>query len=368
MLEGRALTRVEAIVLDLDDTVFDAGEWTVAALTHGAALRGMSADSVERAISEYLRTRNPHDPALYNAILLGCFQSDNGFNVRALHEAASLYRGDDRAWSPYPGVPEALAELRRHYRLILMAEGPVDQQKAKLRALGIESCFESIIYTDEIDGPRSRRPDPRSFQLLREQLDLQGRQILFVGDQPARDFKEARRQGCVTCRVFTGASRAEDYPDASYRADYEATSLARLPELLASSQRSLSSYLLSHLPFLDPVGRTAPIVIQQVQEEVAAQLSLDLCLAATAPLQESLQALPQAEPVAASPAVPLELALAHSAASAGRRDVLTLLPSPALRSNARRSPSRPRLQESISRRLLLHVQGNAKDFSGFSLD
>ncbi|MCC7479049.1 HAD family hydrolase [bacterium] len=359
MLEGRALTRVEAIVLDLDDTVFDGGEWNVAALSQGAARRGMQAGSVERAIAEFLRTRSPHDPALYNAILLGCFQSDNGFNVRALHEAASEYRGEERSWEPYPGVLEALSELRRHFRLALLAEGPPEQQKAKLKALGISSFFELIVFSDEIDGVRSRRPDPRPFQLLREKLDLQGRQILFVGDQPARDFKEARRQSFVTCRVFTGASRAEAYPDATHRADYEITSLARLPELLASSQRSISSYLLSHLPFLDVVGRPDSAIASAAQEAVASQLSLELPMAALemsllppAPAQApaELSVMPQ-PPLSADPA-PEQTPAAVPAQAADRR-ALELLPTPALPLPRRSSMSGRR--DSASRRLILHT-------------
>jgi putative hydrolase of the HAD superfamily len=207
MLEGRALTRVEAIALDLDDTIFDAGAWSVAAMRRAADQRGMDSACVERAIASFLERHNAHDPAFYHAILLGCSQSDSGINVRALHEAVLTYHGQGQSWETFPGVRDALHSLRAHYKLALIADGPLEVQKAKVAALGIEKFFSHIIYTEELPGQR-RRPDPRPFQLLREQFGLSGRQLLYVGDNPLRDFPRAalsglpdlpRLQRCIPC-------------------------------------------------------------------------------------------------------------------------------------------------------------------------
>lgn len=251
MLSGNTLAQIEAIVLDLDDTLFDARAWQFAALMHGAQQRGMEGHCVERALNGFLETHAYADPGIFNAVLLGCCQSDNIYNIRALHEAVVAYRGTDQEWDPYPGVREALIELSWKYRLVLLAEGPVEAQKAKVNALGLSRIFESIFYSDEIEGSRSRRPDPRPFQRLREQLMLPASKILFVADNPMKDFKATRTLGIPSCRVFTGPWRNCSSPDPSREADFEVTSLARLPEILSQASLRASRMVQEQMAFLN---------------------------------------------------------------------------------------------------------------------
>lgn len=298
MQEGNKLSRISAIVFDLDDTLFDATAWKVAALEHAARQRGLNASAVERAIEAYLREHGTADAGLYNAVLLACMQHDSGSNIRALHDAASHYSGRERSWELYPGVLEALQELSRRYRLALIADGPVDSQKHKVQALGLSSLMRTVVYSDEIDGVRSRRPDPRPFREMRDRLELPSSQIMFVADHPVRDFKTPRFLGFLTCRVLSGPFRAEAYPDLDAQADYEITTVARLGELMAGPQIDVSQYL--HLPFLKaPQAGSAPLEPAAVAAEMrdSEELSAELAAAAGVLLPER----PEPLPVAAGP-------------------------------------------------------------------
>ncbi len=260
MQEGNRLSRVSAIVLDLDNTLFDANQWCVAALRHAGRVRGLSSSAVDRAIDNYLETHQDFGHDIYNAILLGCMQSDSGSNIKALHDAAGHYLGQGLEWELYPGVQETLLDLSRRYRLALIADGPVEAQKAKVQALGLHKYIRSIVYSDSIDGVRSRRPDPRPFREMRDLLELPSNQILFVADQPSKDFRTPRFLGFLTCRVFTGPYRGQPYPDSDSEAEYETTSVARLGDLLAAPTLDLSSY--AHLSFLKQPEDAAPADLQ----------------------------------------------------------------------------------------------------------
>ncbi|MCC7479047.1 HAD hydrolase-like protein [bacterium] len=305
MQEGNKLSRVSAIVLDLDNTLFDATQWNIAALRHAGRVRGLSSAAVDRSIDHYLEHHSSFGHDIYNAILLGCMQSDSGANIKALHDAAGQYLGHGHDWDLYPGVRDTLKELGRRYRLALVADGPVDAQRAKVRALDLAQYIRCTVYSDAIDGVRSRRPDPRPFREMRDLLELPSNQILFVGDNPAKDFKTPRFLGFLTCRVFSGPHRGEAYPDAESTADFETTSAARLPELLAVPSLDLAAY--ANLPFLKQPEDTAAADLkvaeggmpeQQPEPAVAAQ-----------PRRDNPVLLPVARPV--SPASPA----AHSLAS-----------------------------------------------------
>lgn len=304
MFNGKTLTALGAIAFDLDDTLFDAGTWTVEALRYAAVLRGMRPECVDRAIDEYLLGGSPHDAGFYNAILSGCSQSDTGLNIRALHEAALAYRGQGREWEPYPGVREALVELSWGFKIAIVADGPVEAQRAKLDALGLEPLIDLVVFSDEIEGLRSRRPDARPYRRLQEGLGLSAAQIMFVGDHPVKDFKTARLLGFPTCRVFTGPHRQQPYPDASFCALKELTSVARLPDLLREIQQRQSAQLASQMAFLKPAEDTlqpSPTAVPRPNWLPAR--SLDETISA-APLSASVVAPEQAqrEVFAAAPA------------------------------------------------------------------
>ncbi len=245
-----AIARLRALVFDLDDTLFDAQVWQLAALQAGADLRGLNPEASQRVISDYELRQNLLDPSLYNALLQASSQSDSGVNIRALHDAVQSYSGQGHTWLPYPGVVESLLAAGKLYRLVLLCDGRQETQRSKVEALRVEPLFHEVIYSDELDGPRCRRPDPRGLEHCALRLKLDPGSILFIADDPVRDFACARLIGMPSCRVFTGPHRRRHYPDRESRADFELTSAARLPELLSKGERHRNTRLRSGLHFL----------------------------------------------------------------------------------------------------------------------
>jgi putative hydrolase of the HAD superfamily len=235
VLQGDSTIRqAEALVFDLDDTLFDKTLWLIPAIE--LAARKMDYDYVRVAelAHAYVAERGCADAGIYNAVLEGCGQSDSAINIRAFAAWVNQYEPDEGCIPLYPGALEALIDLQRHYRLGIIADGPASSQRAKIKGLGLEPLLASVVFSDEIEGIRSRKPDARPYRKAIAELRCRPEQAIFIGDNPVKDFIRARSLGLHTVRVLTGEYAKMDYPSREHAADYQISSVARLPQLLAN--------------------------------------------------------------------------------------------------------------------------------------
>jgi len=227
------IVRAEAVVFDLDDTLFDKTLWLIPAIEYAARKMGYDYIRVGELAYAYVAERGCADAGIYNAVLEGCGQSDSAINIRAFAAWVNQYVPKESSISLHPGALEALIDMQRRYKLGVIADGPVLSQRAKIRGLGLEPLLGSVVYSDEIEGIRSRKPDPRPFRLALAELKCRPEQAVFVGDNPIKDFIGASTLGMHTVRVLTGEYGKMDYPTPEHAADYQVSSVARLPQLLA---------------------------------------------------------------------------------------------------------------------------------------
>ncbi len=122
-----------------------------------------------------------------------------------------VYRRHKPRLAPYPDVVPALQRLRKSFRLGLATEGPAKVQHAKLDALGLRSLLQRVVILGE--GDRSRwKPEPWPLERLAEALGVATIEMVYVGDNPHKDFLAARRAGMTSVRIRRpdGMHSAED--------------------------------------------------------------------------------------------------------------------------------------------------------------
>lgn len=101
----------------------------------------------------------------------------------------------------HEGVQEVLQEMTEAgLRLGVFSDLP---PAAKLRALGIENFFETVISAQHPEVQRFK-PDPRGLQLVLGGLGIPARQALYVGDRPEIDGSAAERAGMAFFAVGDG--------------------------------------------------------------------------------------------------------------------------------------------------------------------
>lgn len=226
------LSRIEAIILDLEDTLFSRAEWAIPALEHAAAVIGLDRHRVWELASNYVREQGHAGANIYNHVLLGCGQSDSVMNIKALITAVNDFKPAPSSMQLFPGAIETIIALSGRYKLAILADGPVESQEAIINGLGLKSACSAVIFSDMIAGPGSRRPDPRPYYAAMDALKIRGKNIAFVGDNPIKDFIRAKRLGLLTIRVHTGEYADYPYPAEEYAADYDISSIAVLPDLM----------------------------------------------------------------------------------------------------------------------------------------
>ena len=177
--------RVErVVVLDLDDTLylektyvasgFEAvGRWARSAIgIHGFETR------LHTVFAEGVRGR-VFDAALEQAGL--------AVNPTLIARMVSAYRQHAPKIELEPDSLRLLARRTEGTRFALITDGPLDSQRRKIRALGLNRHVDLAICTDRW-GRADWKPSPRAFRMIESLYALPADRFTYVADNPAKDF------------------------------------------------------------------------------------------------------------------------------------------------------------------------------------
>jgi phosphoglycolate phosphatase len=113
----------------------------------------------------------------------------------------------------YPGVPEALEELRRGgVRMAVLTNKPVKISGRILEGLGLAQYFTRVYGGNSFSR---KKPDPLGVESLLQELGVPKERTMMVGDS-AVDVRTARNAGVKVCGVtygFQPETFAADPPD-----------------------------------------------------------------------------------------------------------------------------------------------------------
>ena len=148
-------------------------------------------------------------------------------------QMVQVYREHNPQIAPYPEVPELLQRLRPRYRLGLVSDGYAEVQRRKLATLGLTSCFDVLVFSDEW-GREAWKPNSWPFEIILERLGITGPEAVYVADNPSKDFLGAREVGMWTVRVrrWDGLYSHLEPPAFEYAPDVEIETLSDLETTL----------------------------------------------------------------------------------------------------------------------------------------
>ena len=94
----------------------------------------------------------------------------------------------------YPGVSDMLEKLKeRGIKVGIITDGRPLGQRNKLKALGLD--VDDVIITDELGGIQFRKPCDIAFRILMTRWRLNPADIIYVGDNPTKDFQAPQQLG-----------------------------------------------------------------------------------------------------------------------------------------------------------------------------
>ena len=112
---------------------------------------------------------------------------------------------------------DLLERLRRSHPLYLVTDGHKIAQHRKVEALGIAPCFRRVFITHRF-GIAQAKPSLYCFERIKQSEGCDWSQMLYVGDNPAKDFVNLNKVGAVTIRVHTGV-----HADVAAKPGFDAT-------------------------------------------------------------------------------------------------------------------------------------------------
>jgi len=123
----------------------------------------------------------------------------------------------------------------------LVTDGPAATQRAKVIALGLEPRLGRIVYTDAL-GPGRGKPHPEAFERIEAWAPRHGLPLVYVADNPMKDFITPRSRGWLTVQIERPA-RVHHLaaPDAAHAAHGRIDNLDQLDACLLGLQAAGTS-------------------------------------------------------------------------------------------------------------------------------
>lgn len=222
---------IKAVVFDLDDTLISEKEYIRSGF---------------RQVSKKIAEKNNLDKDYVYKIMYDTFNegSKNVFNrvldklniqyeKEDINELINFYRGHMPDIKLYEDAKYILDTLKaKGIKLGMITDGYKVTQRNKLEALNIGDYFEHIVVTDEL-GREFWKPHQKPYEIIKEKLDLEYENMVYIGDNVSKDFVTANKLGMNTIfinredSVYSGI-----HMDDEYLAKLEVSSLLELEKLI----------------------------------------------------------------------------------------------------------------------------------------
>lgn len=196
------MSRIQAVLFDLDGVLVDATEWHYEALNRALGLFGFDITRYEH-LSTYngLPTRKKLEML---SVEKGLPPPLHGM----LNRLKQVYTRDEILTRCRPVFEKEymLHRLRREgYRLACCSNSIRETLALMIRQSGLEPCFEFLMSNEDVTRPK---PHPEVYQTAMARLGLPPEAVVIVEDAP-HGLEAARRSGAHVCQV--GGFRDVDY-------------------------------------------------------------------------------------------------------------------------------------------------------------
>lgn len=189
---------IKVVIFDLDDTLISEMEYV---------------HSGFRAVAEYLEQTYGLDGVFENLIRL--MKEDKKLVFNRLLDAKKIpysanemakiverYKMHEPKISFFPDVLPTIDFLKLHnIKCAVLTDGSFLTQKLKIKAVDGENIFEEILYTDQL-GREYWKPSSKGFEILKEKFQVDYEEILYVGDNPQKDFFISKIYPVHTVRIM----------------------------------------------------------------------------------------------------------------------------------------------------------------------
>jgi len=273
--------RLGAVVTDLDNTLYSWVDYVVPCLEAMVASlvattgqpRIKVVQSLKAVYTKYESNEYPF--AIQESELFGPYERDPESFIHLVVEPArrAFREARERYLKPYPGVPEALAEIRkRGLALVALTDAPRNAAELRLKWLGLDQHFDALYTLPGYPVPEhvhpdikrreaaghyrartrvvelpaeAEKPSPDGLRRALADLGLEGRQALYVGDNLAKDMPVAEACGATGVWAEYGTYVAPEYRERLAVISAQAVTRRHVPDDVARGRRPAARWPLA---------------------------------------------------------------------------------------------------------------------------
>jgi putative hydrolase of the HAD superfamily len=220
---------LKTLVFDLDDTLYPEMEFVLGGFQRVAEwlADSFSLDKKKLQASMVATLGAEGRSQIFDKIL----RSNGVYSASALRTCIALYRAHEPNISLNASVVETLKWAQLEFPLFLVTDGNKLVQARKVRALELEKFFQGIFITHRY-GLASAKPSLRCFEKIIDTTMADWNELMYVGDNPIKDFVALNAQGAETTGIESSPYYDPSLPS-SHQPKYSISQLNDLPELLS---------------------------------------------------------------------------------------------------------------------------------------
>ncbi len=220
---------IKVIIFDLDDTLYEERAFV---------------ESGFKAVANYIQEHFGIDKIEFFKTLMNSLEKQgrgrnfdialinyNLYDKNLVPKLVEVYRSHKPSIKLYPEVINTLQALRnKRFLLGLITDGLETVQHNKVQSLGIEGLFDLIVYTDKL-GKHTQKPSQYPYEVVLRHFGVTAEEVIYVGDNPCKDFIGAKKLGFKSVRVLKGEHKDVKVSE-EYEADCFIRDISELPQLI----------------------------------------------------------------------------------------------------------------------------------------
>ncbi len=212
------------LVFDLDDTLYEEITFVKSGFKAVSKFLAPIVNCSSKSLfEEFVNKLQQGRGSIFNDVL-----SEHGKRSKKLvAKCISVYRLHKPEIRLYPDSIRCFERFKK-YPLYIVTDGNKLVQHSKSKALGVYKKVKKVFITHRY-GIKNAKPSVYCFQKIKELEKAKPVNIIYIGDNPSKDFVGLRPHGYKTIQILRG-NYMHLKPGAAYEADMQINNLDELTE------------------------------------------------------------------------------------------------------------------------------------------